>query len=95
MCIRDRSITGAAKSLKEHGAKEIYAAAAHGIFCGPAAERLADSPIAEVVVTDSVPLNDNGKSLGDRVRVLSVGGLLGTAIRRIHMNQSVSSLFSK
>jgi len=89
------SITGAAKSLKEHGAKDIYAAAAHGIFCGPAAQRLADSPIHEIVVTDSVPLNDKGKALGDRVRVLSISGLLGTAIRRIHMNQSVSSLFSR
>ena len=89
------SLTAAAKTLKEHGAADIFAAAAHGLFRGPAVQRIAESPIKEIVVTDSIPLNENAKQLGDRIKVLSVGELLGEAIRRIHMNRSVSSLFMK
>jgi ribose-phosphate pyrophosphokinase len=89
------SLTNAAHILREQGAKDIYAAAAHGVLVGPAVERLADSPIKELVITDSIPLNSKAKSLGDRIRILSVSELLGEAIRRIHTNQSVSSLFVK
>jgi len=89
------SITAAAEVLMQKGARAVYAAAAHGVLCGPAHERLAASPIEEVVITDSIPLNSNGRSLGDRLTVLSVGELLGKAIQRIHTNQSVSSLFAK
>ena len=89
------SISSAAHFVREQGAREVYAAAAHGVFCGPARERLADSPIREIVITDSIPLNKSAKMLADRVRVLSVSGLLGEAIQRIHTNRSVSSLFMK
>ncbi len=89
------SITTAARLLRRHGARDIYAAAAHGVFCGPARERLADSPISEMAVTDSIPMNERALDLGDRLRVLSVSGLLGKAIRCIHTNQSVSSLFAE
>jgi len=89
------SITGAARTLKEKGAKDIYVAAAHGVLCGPAVERLLASPIKEIVITDSIPLNDKTHALGEKLKVLSVSSLLGEAIRRIHMNQSVSSLFSE
>jgi len=87
------SLAGAARTLREHGAREIYAAAAHGLFVGPAVERIAESPLEKVVVTDSIPLNEHGARLGERIEVLTVCELLGEAIRRIHMHQSVSALF--
>jgi ribose-phosphate pyrophosphokinase len=89
------SLVSAAETLQEQGAKDVYAAAAHGVLVGPAVERLSAAPIKEVVVTDSIPLNDKAKMLGDQLRVLSVSELLGEAIRRIHTNQSISSLFVK
>ena len=89
------SITAAAALLQEKGAGEVYATAAHAVLCGPAMERLADSPIKRLVVTDSIPLNDKAKVLGDRIKVLSVSELLSQAINRIHTNQSVSSLFAR
>lgn len=89
------SLTGAARVLREHGAKSVRAAAAHGLFCGPACERIEASCIEDIVVTDTVPLKENARALGARIKVLSVSGLLGEAIRRIHMNLSVSSLFVK
>jgi len=89
------SISTAAQMLKNKGVRDIYVAAAHGVLCGPAAERLAASPISEIAVTDSIPLNDKARTLGERIRVLSVSRLLAEAMRRIHMNQSVSSLFTQ
>ena len=89
------TITSAARLLKEKGAREIYAAAAHGVLCGPAVERLSAAPIKEIVITDSIPLNAKAKALGDRVKVLTVSELLGESVRRIHSNQSISSLFMR
>lgn len=89
------SLSNAAQALRDAGARQIYAAAAHAVLCGPATERLLKSVITEIVVTDSIPLNDKGRALGERVRVLSVNQLLGEALRRIHINESVSSLFMK
>lgn len=89
------SLTGAAKILKEYGAKSVRAAAAHGLFCGPARERIEASCIDEIVVTDTIPLSENMSDMGERIKVLSISNLLGEAIGRIHMNQSVSSLFVK
>jgi ribose-phosphate pyrophosphokinase len=68
-------------------------AATHGIFAGPAVERLLASPIHRIVITDTVPLNNHTRTLSDRLTVLSVAPFLGEAIKRIHLNQSVSSLF--
>ena len=87
------SLTAAAEIVKGKGAKDVYAAAAHGVFCGPAIERIEASCLKKVVVTDSIPLNDGARQLNGRIEVLSVSGLLGEAIRRIHYNESVSSLF--
>jgi len=89
------SLCNAAQALRDAGAKDIYAAAAHAVLCGPAADRMMKSVIKEFVVTDSIPLSEKGRALGDRVRVLSVDRLLGEALRRIHINESVSSLFIK
>ena len=78
----------------QKGARNVYAAAAHAVLCDPAPTVLADSPIKQVVVTDSIPLSDKARSLGDRLNVLTVSELLGEAVRRIHMNLSVSALFT-
>ena len=85
------SICGAAKLIHENGAKEIHVAATHGIFCGPAIERLDNSPIDSVVVTNTIPLAED-KSLS-KIKFLSVAPLLAEAIRRIHSNKSISQMF--
>jgi len=89
------TLSTAATVLKEHGAKDIYAAVTHAVFCGPVVERISGCPISKIVVTDSIPLNSKAKELGDRVQVLTISKLLGEAVHRIHMNESVSSLFMK
>ena len=81
----------AVKVLKESGAKDIYVGATHAVFSGDAADRILSSPIKKMVVTDTIPLRD--QRLKEKVEVVSVGELLGEAIRRIHENLSVSSLF--
>ena len=86
------SISEAARLLKEHGAVDVRVAATHPVFCGPVTERLQAAPIKEIAVTDTIPLNENAKQIGDRIQVLSIAELLGEAIKRIHLNQSVSSL---
>ncbi|MGQ0552611.1 MAG: ribose-phosphate diphosphokinase [Planctomycetota bacterium] len=84
------TITDAARMVKKHGAKKVYLAATHGLFCGSALERLSKADVEQVVVTDTVrPLSDYPK----RIVVLSVAPLLAEAIRRIHSGKSVSSLF--
>jgi len=86
------SVCEAARVLRDHGARDIYVSATHGVLCGPAAERLNKAPIKEVIVSDTVPLSDEAKTI-KKLKVLSVATLLGEAIRRIHHNESVSSLF--
>jgi ribose-phosphate pyrophosphokinase len=88
------TICGAAKLAKDKGAKKIYIAAVHGLFRGPALERIDDSPIDEVVVTDTVPVNEEVKKF-PRIKVLSVSELLGNAICRIHSDKSISELFNR
>jgi ribose-phosphate pyrophosphokinase len=85
------SAVGAAHVAKHNGAREVYACATHGVLCGPAIERLRDAPIREVIVTDSIPVPPN-KQLPN-LTVLSVAPLLADAIKRIHLNESVSKLF--
>jgi ribose-phosphate pyrophosphokinase len=85
------TLTTAARILKENGAEGIYAAVSHAVLTGVGVERLKNSQIKELVVTDTVPMLANLN--GFPVTVLSVAGLLGEAILRIHDNQSVSSLF--
>ncbi len=83
----------AASLLKERGAEKIYVGATHGIFALQALERLAEAPIEEVIVTDTIPLSEQAKKI-DSVKVLSVAAMLGEAIKRIHRNESVSNLFN-
>jgi ribose-phosphate pyrophosphokinase len=86
------TVCKAASAIMERGAKEVYAVATHPVLSGPAVERLAQSPIKEVVVSDTIPLREEAKRL-DKIKVLSVAKLLGEAIRRIHTDDSISSLF--
>ncbi len=86
------TLTHAAVALLEHGAKEVYASATHPVLSGKAMERLKDSAIQEIVVTDTIPLRGEAASF-DRIKVLSVAPLLAEGIRRIHTEDSVSALF--
>jgi ribose-phosphate pyrophosphokinase len=86
------TLTQAAGALKRYGAKGIYACATHGVLSGPAIDRINDSAIEEVLIADTIPLPDNGKNL-DKIKVVTVSELLAEAIRRIHEDESVSSLF--
>jgi ribose-phosphate pyrophosphokinase len=85
------TVCSAAKLVKDKGAERIFIGATHGVLCGSAFERLSNAPIDEIIVTDTIPLNEEGKKLG--VKVLSVSSMLGEAIKRIHNNESVSCLF--
>jgi ribose-phosphate pyrophosphokinase len=86
-----RTLCQAATAIREQGAREIYAGVTHGVFCPGSQERIAASPIREVVVTDT--LNHDVGVLPPRTRVLTVAGLLGEAVQRIHEERSLSSLF--
>ena len=89
------SICQAARVLKEKGAKDIYLAATHPVLCGTAVEKLKEAPIKEIAVTDTIPLNEDAKGLGSKIKVLTVSNLLGEAIKRIHTNTSISSMFTE
>jgi ribose-phosphate pyrophosphokinase len=78
-------------ALCERGVVEVYAAATHGILSGPAIRRICESPLREVVITDTVPLPEDKRL--DRITTLPIAGLLGEAITRIHTGQSVGALF--
>lgn len=82
----------AVKVLERHGVLGIYAAATHGIFSKDALKNLQKSSIKQVVVTDTVPLSEEGRRM-DKVQVLSIAPLLGEAIQRIHTGQSVGAMF--
>jgi len=86
------TLTQAAKALKEQGATTVYACATHGVLSGPAIERIEESVIQEMVITDTIPLNEKAAH-SRKIKVLSVAGLLAETIRRIYANESVSSLF--
>ena len=86
------TLTQAAKALKEHGAKTIYACATHGVLSGPAIDRINASDIEKVLITDTVTLGEKAERTA-KIEVLGVAELLAEAIRRIHEDESVSSLF--
>lgn len=86
------TITQGAQALIDRGAKEVYACCTHPVLSGPAMERLKNSVIKEVVVTNTIPIPE--EKMLDKFKVLSVAPLLGSAIVRIHEDLSVSKLFS-
>ncbi|MGB7218414.1 MAG: ribose-phosphate pyrophosphokinase [Vicinamibacterales bacterium] len=86
------TITKAASALRENGAGRVLACAVHGVLSGPAIDRIEKSPIEQLIVTNTVPLSPAGKACS-KIVVLSVARLLGQAIKNIHDETSVSSLF--
>jgi ribose-phosphate pyrophosphokinase len=85
------SLANTVVTLLEQGVREVYACCTHPVFSGQAIQRIASSPVKEVVVTDTVPVNGNKKL--DKITVLPIAPLLGEAIHRIHTGQSVGALF--
>lgn len=83
------TLTNAASALKERGALNIMASSTHPILSGPAYQRIEDSPIDKVLVTDTVPL----RHPSEKIDVLSVAGIFAEAIQRIHTNDTISALF--
>jgi len=88
------TVCSAAKLVKAEGAQKIYIGATHGVLADDALERLGKAPIDEVVVTDTIPLGEKTKELSS-IKVLTVSAMLGEAIKRIHRDESVSSLFNQ
>jgi len=88
------TLVKAADVLKERGAKKVYAYCTHAVFSGPAIERIRNSKLDEVVVTDTIPLGPEGKKCS-KVRQLSVAFLFAETIRRISDGESVTSLFAE
>ena len=87
------TIVKAAVALKEEGADRVFACAVHGVLSGPAIERLEAAPIEQVIITNTIPLNTEKARCCKKIKQLSVARLLGQAIRSIHEETSVSSLF--
>lgn len=87
------TVSEAARLVRKHGATEVYVAATHAVFAGPAVERLSAAELSEIVVTDTIALPDEVKSGLKNLTVLSVADLVGEAIRRIHEHRSISELF--
>jgi ribose-phosphate pyrophosphokinase len=87
------TVCSAASMVKDRGATKVLVGATHGVFAPPALDRLGKAPIDQVVVTDTIPLDKDSEKVGG-IRVLSVSAMLGEAIKRIHRNESVSSLFT-
>ena len=86
------TLTQAAAAIMAAGAQSVSACASHPVFSGKAVQRITDSPLQHVIVTNTIPLTDAGTAC-QKVRVKSVGRLLGEAIKRIHHGDSISSLF--
>jgi ribose-phosphate pyrophosphokinase len=85
----------ACEVLRQNGVKDIYIAATHAVFAPPAMERLAKCEFTKLAVTDTIPLGNRADAIKDRLVELSIAGLVGEAIQRIHHNQSISELFNK
>jgi len=86
------TLCNAAHALKEHGAKRVVACATHAVLSGPALRRIEESPLDEMVVTNTIPPSPEAQKLR-KIRPISIAPLLAEAIRRIHNSDSVSSLF--
>jgi ribose-phosphate pyrophosphokinase len=92
MCDTGGSLTKVARALKDAGAERIHACFTHPVFSGHAVKLLADSDIEKIIVTNTIPLRDHACEL-DKIKVLSIAPLLAKAIKSIHEETSVSSLF--
>ena len=86
------TLVEAAVFIKKHGAKDIYACATHPVFSGEALEKIKNSVIKELMVTDTIPLSEEARKI-KKIKVISVSGVLGEAIKSIHNETSVTKLF--
>jgi ribose-phosphate pyrophosphokinase len=86
------TLTEGARALIAEGANSVSAVITHPVLSGPAIKRVAESPLQELVVTDTIPLSPDGRDC-DKIKVVSIAPLLGEAVRRINNEESVSSLF--
>jgi ribose-phosphate pyrophosphokinase len=86
------TLTEGARALIAEGANSVSAVITHPVLSGPAIKRVAESPLQELVVTDTIPLSPDGRDC-DKIHVVSIAPLLGEAVRRINNEESVSSLF--
>lgn len=95
MCDTGGTICKVAEALYKAGANEIFACFTHGVFSGQAVENISSSHLKKVIVTNTIPIRDNGMPLveGGKIEILSVARLLASAIKSIHDETSVSSLF--
>jgi ribose-phosphate pyrophosphokinase len=89
------TVLEACQLVRRQGARRIIVAATHGVLCGPAVQRLEQAGIDHLAVTDTIPVPEAVRSRLPSLTILTVSELLGEAIRRIHQNESVSSLFMK
>ncbi len=87
------TITQAAIAIKEKGARRVFAACTHAVLSGPAIERINNSVFEEVIVTDTIPVENKVKTC-KKLKVLTISALLAEAIKRIHLETSISSLFN-
>jgi ribose-phosphate pyrophosphokinase len=85
------SLVGVVDALLKRGVTKAYACCTHPVFSGPAIQRIAASPVKEVVVTDTIPVNDDKKL--NKITVLSIASLIGEAIHRIHTGLSIGAMF--
>ncbi|MBN1573160.1 MAG: ribose-phosphate pyrophosphokinase [Deltaproteobacteria bacterium] len=88
------TLVKAAEALKDNGANNVYGVLTHPVLSGPAVDRINKSPIEEIIVSNTIPLNKEAKKSG-KIKVLKVSKLFGEAIKRIHKRKSVSELFYK
>ena len=93
ICDTAGTLTNATKALKNKNAKSVFAYITHGVLSNPAIERINDSPIDKMIITDSILARDDVKK-SSKIEQLSIAPLIGEAIGRITENKSVSSLFA-
>ena len=87
------TLVGAAEALQKLGAKKVYTACTHGLFSGPAIDRIANSCIEKVITTNTIPLDES--KMIDKIEVVSVAEIVATTIQNVHSGQSVSSIFQR
>ena len=87
------SIVSGACALMARGARRVFACCTHPVLSGMAVDRIEDSPISELIITDTIPFRDDMRARSSKIKVLSVAPLLASAIHRIHRDDSVSELF--
>lgn len=84
----------AAQALKDHGASAVYAYCTHPVLSGPAIDNISNSALDQLVITDTIPLNDAGRRC-DKIRVLSLAPMLAETIRRVNNEESLSAMFDR